>query len=273
MKLFDRRVRLRLDKYVIEDLNIAFQVKKTLKPDPNTAGIKVWNMSEETRKYLESKERIDVTLEAGYAGEMLQLYFGQIRTVGSTYDGPDVVTEMATGDSEKEIAAARIHVPVGPKSNPGQVLELLVDSFGISRGNASLVGDALLARGRALFPRPTAFSGASARELQAFCHSAGLEWSIQDGKFQILEKGQSNQEKATILSAESGLIGSPKIDGKGKLECTALIQPGLNPGYRVVVSGRSIKGAFRVEETEYTGEAFKGPWYARITAQRYKVDA
>jgi len=275
-KLFGRKVSLTIGTLEInEEHRISFTVKKTLKPEPNTAAISVWNLNPSQRKELETplaKGQLNVRLEAGYEdGGLSQLYLGGVRTAQSQSDGADIVTKVETGDGEKEIAKARINVSFGPKTPPGEVLRAIARTLGLGLGNTEKAEARLRARGLAsLGLHGHVVSGSSARELTDFCRSAGLEWSVQDGKIQILDVGKPLEDtEAILVSPSTGLIGSPSVDVEGVLEATLLLTPGLRPGVKVALDSREFKGGYRVTQCEYVGDTHDQPWYVKIHAKKY----
>ncbi len=268
----------------VSNLTIAFKVKKTLKPDPNTATVEIYNLAQASRKVLEDASKLVMRLEAGFVETgTSQIYFGEVRSAWTEWDGPTCKTTIATGDSEKEIQEARIHVPIGPGVPADIALLAIAKAIKVGPGNLAQAVALLKTKGLVLgmFGSGTVISGNAARELTDFCRSARLEWSIQDGKLQILDKSKPLQEKAVLLSPDSGLVGSPSIDfnatSKSKkggiyVKARSFIIPDLLPGAKVVVDAKSVHGAFRIEEIEYTGETSGGdssPWYADMVLRSY----
>ncbi len=270
----------------VSNLDISFRVKKTLKPDPNTATVEIYNLAQPSRRVLEGADRLVLQLSAGYkdAGTCL-LYMGEVRSAWTEWDGATCKTTISTGDSEKEIKEARIHVPIGPGVPADTVLPIIAAGLGVGSGNL-IQAIVLLKKSGVinLFSSGTVISGNVARELTDLCRSAKLEWSVQDGKLQILKYGQPlniDSEPAVVLSSDSGLVGSPSIDfnstSKSKkggiyVKAKTLIMPGLNPGQKIVIEAKSVQGAYRIEEVEYEGYTGGGegsPWYASLVARSY----
>ncbi len=121
-----------------------------------------------------------------------------------------------------------------------------------------------------------ALSGNVRRMLTDFCRSAGLEWSVQDGKVQILDAGRTLSDKAIELSPKTGLIESPSVDfkvsskterGGAIVKAKALLIPELTPGKLVVFRSRSMSGGYRIEEVTYRGDSFGRDWYAELVCR------
>ncbi len=265
----------------VSDLRCVFNVKKTLKREPNTAQVEVYNLAGPSRSLLEgASSKLVMRLEAGYKDTgTSQLFLGEVRKAWTRWDGPTCVTTIATGDSEKEMQESRINMSVGPGVSADIALTAIVRALKVSPGNLPQAVATLRANGVAnMFGAGTAISGPAADELTEICRSAGLEWSIQDGALQILDVNASLTDKAVELSSDSGLVGSPAIDFQASskaaagglvVRATSFIIPELGPGRKVSFNSKSVKGGFRIEEIEYEGDTHGGPWYAHMLCRRY----
>lgn len=255
----------------LDNLDCTFRVKKNLKPEPNTAEVKIYNLSEATRKILSTPKKLVLRLEAGYPGQVAQLFLGEVRSAHSFRDNTEIVTEISTGDSEKEMQTSRIALSVGPKVPASVALTAIARSLGVGLGNVPVAAAKLQATGKAFFGSGTAIYGHAADMLTDFCRSADLEWSVQDGVLQILDRGKALEGLAVYLSADTGLIGSPTIDNKGLVTATALIQPDLRPGHKVAFDSLEFKisQGYRIQECEYIGDTAGADWTVRFTAKAY----
>lgn len=215
--------------YSFSNLDCSFRVTKSLKEEPNTADIRIFNIATESRALLQQAERIIVRLDAGYEDRLCQLYRGELRSAVVTYEGSDVVTHIESGDSEKELQQGHINLSVGKNSPANFVLLQIVQALNVGQGNAAQFASRLA--GFTYGPGTLIF-GSAADAMTDFCDSFDLAWSIQDGVIQILEKGEALNSTAVLLTPDSGLIGSPTIDHKNVLTAKALIQPSATTSAR-----------------------------------------
>lgn len=270
MSLFKRAISLTVGTFEVSNLDIAFSVTKTLKPEPNTAEIRITNLSPDHRKTIQTPKRLPVRLEAGYIGNLASLYLGEMRSSESVIAGPDVITTLTSADSEDPLRKARLNVPIGAGHGADKVMFLLVDALGVNAGNAQQMVNTLKSRGSAaVYGKRGVISGHVKDELNDLCRSAGIEWSIQDGKMQFLDLNQPTDALAVKLSSETGLIGSPTVDNKGLAECTCLLIPQLTPGRKVSFETPSLQGGYRIIRVEYSGDTFGNEWTAKIQAKKY----
>jgi hypothetical protein len=213
-----------------------------------------------------------VRIEAGYGGQNSQIYLGEVRSLAAGFvEGPDIRTELTSGDTEKAMQTARLSVPIGAGASQLSVLQALVDALGVGPGNIADAAAKLAKAGKLIFARDTVIVGNVARIITDICRSGNLEWSIQDGTIQLLDIGASLTAKPYSLSASTGLVGSPKLDKDGKVTASVLMLPDLRPGLPVVFDSKFVKGTFRVIECTYEGDTWgegDDAWGIEITCDR-----
>ncbi len=272
-KLFKKSISLRVGKLQIGDLNCQFSVKKTLKPkSPNTCDLAIFNLSPDHRKTLEQAKTQTVNLTAGYVGAMSLIYSGEVRNAWTHNEGPEIITVMSSGDGENALQTSQISTSFGPKVPLFISLQNIAQSLGVGMGNVLRVSTELqLKEGiKSAYPRGTAFCGNAAEALTRLCYSAGLEWSIQNGQIQVLELGKPLLGKVVEISADTGMVGSPSCDNKKVVSFTTLLIPELVPGAQVFLNTANLKGFYRLEAVEYTGEVMGDEWYAKCQAKVIK---
>ena len=269
----------------ISGLDVEFHVEKSLKPtDPNTCSLKVYNLAELTRKNMSGDHSLTVRLEAGYVGGVSQLYFGEVHSAWTTRDGPDFVTHIESRDT----IARPTGVRKTGKIQPGDINGNLVQNFGprvplekafkeitkvMGIGEGNLL-DALKAIPRKQLSQVNgaALMGNAARRMTDICRSAGLEWSVNDGKLQLLNIAESlgGGFNAIKVSATTGMVDdSPAVDSQGNVTCTTLLIPGLAPGILVDIDSLFIQGGYRIEKIRYVGNTRGTQWDAHFDAKKY----
>jgi hypothetical protein len=278
MKLFGRKWSIVVDRLNVSDLDMSFTVEKTLKPEPNTCELNIWNLNEEHRAQLESLRPkknalvgIPVKIEAGYDAATSLIWLGDLRTVESVKIDADWLTTLGCGDGEKAIKNARVNLSFNVGARVDTVLRGLAKAMGVGLGNTELFAARLLlsSLGAQIASQGLVVSGSAADQLTAWCRTLGLEWSIQDGALMFLEFGEPLPTQVLLLSPSTGLIGSPTVDNEGQLTVTMLMIPGVMPGSFLVLNSDRIKGNYRVISTKHTGDTFGTPWYIEVVAERY----
>jgi hypothetical protein len=268
-QLFKRKWRVTVDTVETEELRVQFKVKKTSKPDPNTCEIKIYNLGQDNRAVLSHATggKQVAKLEAGYEPTGLSLLFlGEVRNAFTEWSGPDCITTVTTGDSESEMREARIHATLATGAPVEDALFSIAKAFGVGLGNIDDAAKLLKSKGavQGMFASGTALSGSAKRVMTEFCQAAGLEWSIQNGALQILDRGKALAATAVELSSSTGLIGSPSVDyksgtknGPGAIyvKCKCLLIPDLAPGRAIALRSRDVSGQYRIDSLEYQGDS------------------
>jgi hypothetical protein len=247
-----------------------FKVKSTLKPEPNTCDVEIYNLSDAHRSLLETTQKQVLKLQVGYGDRTHQIYLGEVRTCFTEVNGPDRITKFSSGDGEQAVLGTRIRVTYGNQIQIDSAIGQIAKVLGIGTGNLSQVTDKLKAKGVAsIYPQGAALSGNAWRELSTICKACGLEATIQDGALLITEIGQALQGSAVRLSPTSGLIGSPTADKDGTVNCEALLIPELRPGVKVQLESLSTgRAVYRIYNAEYTGDTHGQDWNVSLGLQR-----
>jgi hypothetical protein len=253
----------------ITDLRCAFVVEKNLKPSPNKVGLRVWGLGPDKRAALEASTDVPIQIDAGYLEGISTIFLGRVRNLRSrpNEDGLGWITEAGAGDGEQQIRSARAAVSLAPGTSADLALRDLVRSLGVSPGNVESA--VTLVAARKLFASGGVLFGAGRREMSSVCLSLGLEWSVQDGALQILERGKALEGRAIFLSPTTGLIGAPSQNAKREASIRCLLQPDIAPGRIVVVDSETLRGQFRIEKTTHKGDTHGAEWEIEITGTPY----
>lgn len=270
MALFGRRAIVQVEGLDVSNLRVKFRIARTLSRTPSSAEIDVYNLSEDSRAQIRSAAetapggRARVLLLAGYRDEDPHLIFaGALRRVAVRREGQDIITKISSEDGVP--TAPRISRSFRPGTSIDAALNsVLGDSTGLDKGNAGDFKGTL--RGRTVGQAPLAIRGAVDAALDAVLAETGIDWSVQDGQLQLLERGRAVQMEATVLSSDTGLVGSPQIDDKGKVKVTSLMAPGLSPGLLVRVESLLVNDFFKVESATYVGDTDGQEWQVEIEA-------
>lgn len=267
-ELVGRKLELGIEDIAIKGQRVSFHVEKTTKPDPNTAEISAWNLTDAQRDQISASKSPFVRLAAGYRSGLTQIFYGQLIHVVHEIDGAEIKTTMTTGDGIEEYRKRRINISFGPRTKTATVIQALIKSLGLKKGNSDKFVTRLRTGIKAdIYFSGTAMSGSASAEMTALCRSAGLEWSIQDGSIQLLDKNKALDNFAIVLNKSTGLIGSPSISNKGVCAGKSLIIPDMFPGRQIEVDSRFVKGRFRLEKVTYNGDTHGDEWYCEFEAK------
>jgi len=280
--LFDRVYRLLVGKkgqsqgVEITDLRINFSIQKTADKNPNTNKIQIWNLLSTTRKQFESPDT-RCLLYAGYAEDAgpLLIFSGGVTHAWTKFDGPNVVTEFELGDGTQEIRDTAVSFGYGKGVKSTQILNDVSGKMGLP---LTLASNAPVRE----WKNGLSYYGSARGLLDKVTKGTNLEWSIQNGNLQVIEKGMVTTRQGIQIDAESGMVGYAereretkgelKKETKGKepqkdwngWKIKTLLMPTLNPGDRVLLKSRSVEGIFRIEELTHTGDNWDGDWQTEL---------
>jgi hypothetical protein len=270
--LFDRYFRMQVGTLDVSDLDAKFTVKRDLKKKPNQLKATLYNLNPDhaaavahiAKQKGDNVGRVFVRIHAGYKDLFGEIFYGSVRTAFSQIQGPDVVTELESGDGEDPISKARVNVSFSKGAPLSQVIKTLVDATGLMPGNVQeFVSQATMRAGNS-YAGGVVLSGSAYDELQAICRSAGFECSVQGGKLLFLEPGKTTGETVYELSPETGLIDTPTVDTKGVMTCKSLLIPHLAPGRRIMIKSRFLSATYKITELNYSGDTRGDDWTVKV---------
>lgn len=279
MTIFSRQVSARftqdtkdgVTRTEVSGLHMEFRCSRTVKAEPSTLELDMYNLAEDTRKSLEEYKNTVVTLNVGYEGQTFDLYTGDVTTVRTRREGSNIITTVEAGDGAKGGRRwLRKHYPKNTKLLT--VLEGLAKAAGFGRGNIrKLVGTVEARQLPATIKNGITICGYAHDELNELCQSRGLEYSIQNNEVQVTKAGEAVPGTPVIeLSPTSGLIGVPTVDQEGILDAEAALIPGIFPGSKVKITSEFVTGAFRVLRADYNGSVDGSVFSVAIEGQKLK---
>lgn len=228
-------------------LRIKFSIKKTGVMTPNMADIRVYNLADSTATLIR-KQFKKVVLQAGYAGNIGTIFQGNIQQV--------IIGRESSTDTFIDIVAmdggfAYNYAVVNGTLAAGASLEDQVsaaigsmNSKGVTAGYSDLNTTEKLPRGKVMF-------SPSKNVLKDIMDSSDRDWSIQDGKVNILRRKTYLPGEIVYLSSKTGMIGTPQQTNIGvNLKC--LLNPNLKVTGRVQIDNRSV-ARFKINIGEKPG--------------------
>lgn len=266
-QLYKRAVLINVDGLSVADLRVTFRVHKTLGKEPNTCAATVTNLSERSRALIR-KKGATVALYAGYGNELSLLFSGDARLINHVHDRPNWTTKIECGDGETLLLNARVSESFSADTKWKDIAKAIARKFVKDPGDL----DTALKDASTTFLNGHTVHGRAAAEFDKLMKGRDLQWSVQDGRLQVLGPSDVNADSVIVLSADSGLVGSPEFgsskekNGPDVLKCKALLIPGIRPGGRLRIDSRQVKGTFRVSEVTHSGDTHGADWYTEIEA-------
>jgi hypothetical protein len=279
----------------ISDLKIEFDIEKTNTIAPNSATIKIYNLSENSRGLISNIKKPQdawVLLRAGYQDEQgaQDIYKGNIIRITNQKEPPNIITTIETQDG---IYQSNIRLSLGyPSGTPiKRIINDIAKQMNVTIDSGSIN-----------FPKNRTFRfsiiGRAEDALTRLCAKLNYEWCIVNGKIKFTKKGDGDIGKTLKLDYTSGLIGSPvkvqdavpdndKMNAntgsfqvlatqKGNYtltlqgwEVTSLLQPTIEPKSKIIVSSEDMdEGVYIVEKVQHKGDNWEGDFQTISTVFR-----
>lgn len=264
---------------------ISFDIEKDLSPEPNSATIQLYNLSPDSREFLEAPDQV-ITVEAGYGSSpQLRLFQGDVERVEHVHQPPDWITTIEAEDGSRRWRDARVNV----SRPPGVTVQSVLNDLGSALElpvEIHLDSEAAVLAARQ-FVSGWAFSGPARHALRQLADVLGQTVSIQGGVLLITpDEGVSGV--APLVNPGTGLIGAPqraKIEvsnrrrrGRGGggaggrrerdgVKVRVLLNTLLDPGSRFRLESARIEGTFCVQRVRYQGDSgWSQEWWSDAEA-------
>lgn len=275
----------------LSQLRFAFAIRRGDLQTPNSADIRVYNVSDQTadriRQVIPQPEFTRVVIQAGYEGNYGVIFDGQIKQVRRGRESQtDTYIDItaADGDRAYNYAITALSLTADKTGPKDQVSAIVADMarFGAGEGYVPELPKTKCYRGKAIF-------GMSRDELRKLANSTGCSWSIQDGKVTMIPLTCYMPGEAVVINAQTGMVGLPEQTQDG-IRVKTLLNPTLKIGQRVKLDNKSIQqyrynlavnqqaqnnttadyiklnsdGEYYVMQAEHSGDTRGNPWYTDI---------
>lgn len=276
----------------LSDMHFTFKVEQSDTETPNSAVLRVYNLSQETVDRAKSFTR--AILNAGYMGGAPygKIFDGDIKQFGTgRIDATTTYLDIFAADGDTFYNWSIVASALASGLTPQQQLDQIMKDAGLPppvTGRDGLIGGTLV-RGKVKF-------GMFRDDMRKFVETqnSGLgpaSWSIQNGQVQVLQVQDYLPGEAVVLNSNTGLIGVPEQTQDG-IRITALLNPKIRVGSLLKIDNKSINqikqtnpdvpvafnsftamqffantaadGTYRVYVVEYEGDTRGQPWYSRI---------
>jgi hypothetical protein len=257
----------KIDSQIKPALDIAFNVVRTVNREPNTAEVTIYNLNSDHRSFMETAENAIIELKAGYQGDNGVIFRGDVE-LNNIKNFPNWETMFEADDGGKSVRFDRVNLSFAAGTSLQTVIQQLAGQMRVGIGNSvqtALQGN--LIDGGKEFLNGVTLSGAASKQMNRLVKSSGLEWSIQNGALQLLEKGKTLPQTAVVLNENTGLLGSPSVGNKGELTVRSLLNKDIVPGGQIKVESSNVNGFFRCEKCTYIGVSLGNDWFVEVEAK------
>ncbi|WP_430226844.1 phage protein [Paraburkholderia tropica] len=220
----------------LSGLRIVFDVERGDIDTPNSAHIRVYNVSDNTARLVEA-EFTRVVLQAGYEGNYGIIFDGSIVQVRRGRESPtDTYLDISAADGDAAYNFATVNATLAAGATQSDIVKVCADAmapYGVSVGYVADLPANPLARGKVLF-------GLARDHLRSVSRSTNCLWSIQDGQLQIVPETSYVPGQVPVINAKSGMIGMPEQTQNG-ISVRMLLNPSIKIGRLIKLDNSSIQ--------------------------------
>lgn len=278
----------------LSELRFTFQISQADYETPNTAAIRVYNLSEPTVRKIRG-EYSRVVVQAGYKNAAAGVIFqGDIRQIFTGRENNvDSYLDIFAADGDLGYSYGQTNRTWGPGTSAKQVAQDLATDMGFTLGAfPDLTGPAGLTGPNLdiVFNGKIGF-GISRALMRNVADAMGCTWSIQNGQVQIVPLQGYMPGEAVVINALTGMIGIPVQTDAG-IQFRCLLNSRLRIGTLVQLNNKDINqlieskgpptpynrpysglqfaakvveaadGLYRLYVVEHVGDTRGQPWYS-----------
>lgn len=283
-KFFKKIWKIQIEDIVFDALDVEFEIKKSLRKEPNSCELVVYGLADKTRKRIEALNiydpkktkgqklksrlkklpgrqpktgKIRVSIWAGYVDTGLSLVFlGDLRRGLSKPDRPEVKFEVKGEDGGTAFLESRINETFPAGTRKLDVVRACAEALGVGLGNLRTVAAEL----QGTYPHGTSLAGPASKVLAGVLRGERITYSIQNGVLQFVLAGAGLNTIAVDLRVETGLLGTPELDASGALVVETVMLPNMAPGAYVQLKSKDFNGLYYVKSVITKGDSSGDEW-------------
>ncbi|RQZ89884.1 hypothetical protein DF053_08550 [Burkholderia cepacia] len=221
----------------LSELRIVFRVQRGDLQTPNSARIRVYNVSANTARRAQSKEFTRVVLQAGYEGNYGIIFDGQIKQVRRGRETQtDTFLDITAADGDSAYNFAVVNTTLAAGSTPADHVAAVctaMGQYGVQQGYLPELPSNPLPRGKVMFGMARDFLRWTARTTQTV-------WSIQDGKVVMVPETAYMPGEIPVITSATGMVGLPQQTANG-IEVKMLLNPSVKIGRLIWLDNASIQ--------------------------------
>lgn len=220
----------------LSDLRIRFSVRRGDLKTPNSADIRIYNVSDATALRAQ-KEFERIVLQAGYAGNFGVIFDGTIKQARRGRESQtDTYIDITAADGDSAYCWSVINMSLAAGSTPDDHLQAALqamESRGITLGEKPNLSTNRLPRGKVMF-------GMTRDYLDTLGKTQDLSWSFQDGKLTLIPNTAYLPGEAVVVNSATGMVGLPEQTQNG-ITVKMLLNPSVKIGRRLQIDNKSIQ--------------------------------
>lgn len=249
MMQFNRKVELVIGNksFTFPEFTIYFRVEYSDKDELNDAEISIYNLSNQTLNNI--KKGDNVILNAGYEGDVGNIFIGIIDDVNTKQVRTDKITKILALDTSEQWIKSKVNKTYKAGIKASQILRDIVGLSSLIPGPLVLPNDVVYKRGRTINSKLPA----TARQI---CTDCGAKVQVTKRKIYIRDPKQGDNINF-LFNSSRGLIGTPERfedDDATGYNVTALLNHRVQTDSIVGVQSSTANGNFRVRKAVFRAD-------------------
>ncbi len=220
----------------LSELRFRFDVRRGDLQTPNSARVRVYNVSADTARRAQ-KEFSRLVLQAGYLGNFGIIFDGTIKQVRRGRENQtDTYLDITAADGDSAYNFAVVNTTLGAGSTAADHVAAActaMNPYGVTQGYLPELPTNPLPRGKVMFGMARDFMRWTARTCQTV-------WSIQDGKAIMVPETSYMPGEIPVLTAETGMVGLPEQTQNG-ITIKMLLNPSVRIGRLINIDNASVQ--------------------------------
>ncbi len=218
----------------LSSLHFTFNVTAAVIDTPTTAYVRIYNLSKSTARTV-TTEGTQLLLSAGYARGFNTIFNGQITQARiGRENGTDTYLDITAADGDYVYNFGAVNFSMNAGSDVIGRLGQIATAAGVRLGTVQApTNGAKLARGAVFF-------GLARDELREQCSTIGANWSISEGRLDVVAEGGYKPGDIPVITSATGMIGVPEQTEIG-ISVRCLLNPNLKQNMRVQLDNASIQ--------------------------------
>ena len=231
-----------------DGLRITFQATHFAGGAFSVAEITIFNVSSYAERQMlgmgATRKYEFISLEAGYEGLFGSVFVGQVVNVQRHLEdgGATKGIRFFCKSSAKERDQNTINLTLSPETDPVQIIEACAERFG---AEIQFYGDFSELKRRS---RGTILQGSPTDCMNELAEAFQFDWMVENGAIKIIKKDFALPNQVYVISAGTGMIGSPVVS-----DTEVGIRYALNPKIKL---GDTIKLESMAPRFEFSGAFF-----------------
>jgi hypothetical protein len=274
----------------LSKMRIRFMVSQNDADAPNTAEIRVYNLSNKTVKQA-MKEYDSVVLDAGYEDNHAIIFRGTIKQFRRGKESNvDSFLDILAADNDIGYNFGMLNQTFAPGVTPREIIDACAKAMGCDVDpNVDKVIDGLQSTGGVILnPRGKVAFGLARVYMRNLATTLNSRWSIQNGQVTLIPLSGYLPGEAVKINSLTGMVGIPEATSEG-IQVRVFINPQIRvggaiqlnngditqsqirdrffPGYKsqtFIASTAEGDGFYRVLVAEHKGDTRDLNWYTDL---------